>query len=83
MRDDNDDDDRHDSRKRSKSSHHSKSIRNDDDYEEQEDKPLPLGVDSISSDDYFIKSTEFKVWLDEFKRKRLDALSGDDARRYV
>lgn len=45
------------------------------------DRPLPPGVPLLTTEDYFLRSTELKVWLSEVKDSRLDQLSGDDARR--
>ncbi|KAI9512894.1 hypothetical protein F5148DRAFT_972902 [Russula earlei] len=43
---------------------------------------LPGDAEPITDSDYFIKSSEFRVWLKEEKRKYFDELSGDKARRY-
>ncbi|KAL8279661.1 hypothetical protein RQP46_007974 [Phenoliferia psychrophenolica] len=58
--------------------------RNDDEDDGggDEDGGPPAGVGEIDAEDYFLKSVELKVWLDEEKGKRLDQLSGTDARKY-
>ncbi|CDZ96609.1 hypothetical protein [Phaffia rhodozyma] len=50
--------------------------------EREVDLQQEFGVDELSEDDYFLKSAEFRVWLKEEKKKYLDQLAGDDARRY-
>ncbi|CAG8653990.1 9279_t:CDS:2 [Funneliformis caledonium] len=42
----------------------------------------PKGFQSISEDDYFSKSTEFRIWLRENKDKFFDELSSNQAHRY-
>ncbi|CAI2172621.1 3920_t:CDS:2 [Funneliformis geosporum] len=42
----------------------------------------PEGFKSISEDDYFSKSTEFRIWLRESKDKFFDELSSEQAHRY-
>ncbi|KAK4048510.1 hypothetical protein OIV83_004678 [Microbotryomycetes sp. JL201] len=76
-----------DARDREPSHRHKRSRRDDrddgeDDDEDVHDKELPEGVARISEDDFFIKSNEFRVWLDEKKAKRLDSLKSSDARHY-
>lgn len=39
-------------------------------------------IQSITEDDYFAKSTEFRLWLRQSKKKYFEDLSSDDARRY-
>ncbi|KAH7926830.1 hypothetical protein BV22DRAFT_1008149 [Leucogyrophana mollusca] len=43
---------------------------------------LPPGVSLISESDYFLKNTEFRLWLKEEKSKYFDELSSDRARSY-
>ncbi|KAK7695245.1 hypothetical protein QCA50_002435 [Cerrena zonata] len=43
---------------------------------------LPNDAAPISESDYFLKSDEFRVWLREEKRKYLDELTSDKARKY-
>jgi hypothetical protein len=69
-------------RKKERRRHSKKREKRDKDEDEKDDKRLPDGVEEISTEDYFIKSNELKVWLNEEKGKRLDQLSGDDARSY-
>ncbi|KAM0786011.1 hypothetical protein ACM66B_006827 [Microbotryomycetes sp. NB124-2] len=77
-----DDDDRRRQERRSSS----KRTRQDeaDDNKDDSDKEvqLPDGVNKISEDDFFLKSNEFRVWLNEKKSKRLDSLKSSDARHY-
>lgn len=75
-------DDYEDRRARKKERRSKKREKRDKDEDEKDDKRLPDGVEEISTEDYFIKSNELKVWLNEEKGKRLDQLSGDDARSY-
>jgi hypothetical protein len=46
-----------------------------------ERRKLPHDAEPISEADYFLKSSEFKVWLKEEKDRYFDELSGDKARR--
>ncbi|KAF9357430.1 hypothetical protein BGX26_003714 [Mortierella sp. AD094] len=39
-------------------------------------------IKTISEDDYFAKSAEFRLWLRQAKKKYFEDLSADDARRY-
>ncbi|KAI7823507.1 hypothetical protein BC939DRAFT_410924 [Gamsiella multidivaricata] len=39
-------------------------------------------IQPISEDDYFSKSTEFRLWLRQVKKKYFEDLSADEARRY-
>ncbi|KAI0001867.1 hypothetical protein BJV77DRAFT_1063253 [Russula vinacea] len=48
----------------------------------QRSKHLPGSAEPITESDYFLKSSEFRVWLKEEKHKYFDELSGDKARRY-
>jgi len=48
----------------------------------QRSRHLPGGAEPITESDYFLKSSEFRVWLKEEKHKYFDELSGDKARRY-
>lgn len=41
-----------------------------------------LLIAGIDEDDYFEKSTEFRLWLKEYKHKYFDELSSKDARYY-
>ncbi|KAG2358860.1 hypothetical protein BDR07DRAFT_1488860 [Suillus spraguei] len=43
---------------------------------------LPRGVSPISESDYFLKNTEFRIWLKEEKHKYFDELSSEKARSY-
>lgn len=43
---------------------------------------LPHGVSPISESDYFLKNTEFRIWLKEEKHKYFDELSSEKARSY-
>lgn len=43
---------------------------------------LPGGAEPITESDYFLKSSEFRVWLKDEKRKYFDELSGEKARKY-
>lgn len=43
---------------------------------------LPHGVSPISQSDYFLKNTEFRIWLKEEKHKYFDELSSEKARSY-
>ncbi|GAA5930896.1 uncharacterized protein JCM15063_002489 [Sporobolomyces koalae] len=54
----------------------------DADSDQDDDRGPPDGVDEITSDDFFIKATELKLWLWEEKGKKLDSLKNEDARRY-
>ncbi|KAG9308969.1 hypothetical protein JVU11DRAFT_11271 [Chiua virens] len=46
------------------------------------DSSLPDGVSPISESDYFLKNTEFRVWLKDEKHKYFDELSSEKARSY-
>jgi len=48
----------------------------------QRSRHLPGNAEPIAESDYFLKSSEFRVWLKEEKHKYFDELSGDKARRY-
>ncbi|KAI6012718.1 hypothetical protein F5J12DRAFT_971937 [Pisolithus orientalis] len=43
---------------------------------------LPEGVSPISESDYFLKNSEFSIWLRDEKGKYFDELSGERARSY-
>ncbi|KAL4068903.1 hypothetical protein V8B97DRAFT_768625 [Scleroderma yunnanense] len=43
---------------------------------------LPEGAPTISESDYFLKNTEFTIWLKDEKGKYFNELSGDRARSY-
>ncbi|KAI0004178.1 hypothetical protein BJV74DRAFT_429325 [Russula compacta] len=49
---------------------------------EPSSRHLPGGAEPISESDYFLKSSEFRVWLKDEKHKYFDELSGDKARKY-
>jgi len=53
-----------------------------DDGSESEDIPLPKGVKTIDDDDYFLKQSEFRVWLRDKKGKFMDELSSEKSRKY-
>ncbi|KAL4140106.1 hypothetical protein PRNP1_015181 [Phytophthora ramorum] len=44
-----------------------------------EDTKLPKGTNKISEEDYFLRQTEFRVWLAQTKGKYVDDLSTDEA----
>ncbi|OJA09388.1 hypothetical protein AZE42_06821 [Rhizopogon vesiculosus] len=48
----------------------------------ESDNHLPQGVSPISEADYFLKNTEFRIWLKEEKNKYFDELSSEKARSY-
>ncbi|KAI9269308.1 hypothetical protein BDA99DRAFT_558055 [Phascolomyces articulosus] len=63
----------------------------DDDYKRKHKKSkhnnvlsdeLKESIQSISSDDYFEKATEFRLWLKEEKDRYFGDLDSDDARHY-
>ncbi|GBB92547.1 hypothetical protein RclHR1_20200003 [Rhizophagus clarus] len=66
-------------RKHKKKSHKRK--RSDTDSEVSSSKPLK-NFKSISEDDYFSKSTEFRIWLKENKDKFFDDLNSEQTHRY-
>ncbi|KAK4703135.1 hypothetical protein P7C70_g3088, partial [Phenoliferia sp. Uapishka_3] len=71
------------SRRRSRSrSPDSRRKKHHDSDDEEDSRGPPEGVAEIDAEDYFLKTTELKVWLDEEKGKRLDQLTGSDARKY-
>jgi len=37
---------------------------------------------AISEDEYYTKSTEFRLWLRRSKKKYFEEMTADDARRY-
>ncbi|KIR34614.1 hypothetical protein I352_02865 [Cryptococcus deuterogattii MMRL2647] len=41
-----------------------------------------MGVKEISEDDYFLKSSEFRLWLKEERGKYLDEVSSESAHKY-
>lgn len=43
---------------------------------------LKSTIQPITEEDYFEKSTEFRLWLKENKRKYIDEMSSKDSRRY-
>ncbi|KAH9830483.1 uncharacterized protein C8Q71DRAFT_786031 [Rhodofomes roseus] len=43
---------------------------------------LPAGASPISESDYFLKNDEFRQWLKDEKKKYMDELSSDRARKY-
>ncbi|EIN14304.1 hypothetical protein PUNSTDRAFT_110415 [Punctularia strigosozonata HHB-11173 SS5] len=47
-----------------------------------ERRKLPHDAEPLSEADYFLKSSEFKVWLKEEKDRYFDELSGEKARSY-
>jgi len=49
---------------------------------ESPSRHLPGGAEPITESDYFLKSSEFRVWLKDEKRKYFDELSGEKARKY-
>lgn len=49
---------------------------------ESPSRNLPGGAEPITESDYFLKSSEFRVWLKDEKRKYFDELSGEKARKY-
>jgi len=49
---------------------------------ESPSRNLPGGAEPITEVDYFLKSSEFRVWLKDEKRKYFDELSGEKARKY-
>ncbi|KAH9047557.1 hypothetical protein EDB84DRAFT_1557500 [Lactarius hengduanensis] len=49
---------------------------------ESPSRHLPGGAEPITESDYFLKSSEFRVWLKDDKRKYFDELSGEKARKY-
>ncbi|KIJ66561.1 hypothetical protein HYDPIDRAFT_86702 [Hydnomerulius pinastri MD-312] len=48
----------------------------------ERDHELPEGVSPISESDYFLKNTEFRLWLKDEKGKYFDELSSEKARSY-
>ncbi|KAG0004236.1 hypothetical protein BGZ79_009902 [Entomortierella chlamydospora] len=55
------------------------------DSESEEDEMVKKAksmIKTISEDDYFAKSVEFRLWLRQAKKKYFEDLSSDDARRY-
>ncbi|KAF4322499.1 hypothetical protein BBO99_00002661 [Phytophthora kernoviae] len=66
------DKDREDRSSRHKHRHHHKSSR-------RSDEKLPGGACRISEDDYFLRATEFRVWLTQSKGKYVDDLSTEEA----
>ncbi|KAL7409671.1 hypothetical protein BDY24DRAFT_372417 [Mrakia frigida] len=70
------------SRDRSRSASPRRSSKHSSSHRSEDKNNLPAGVEAISSDDYFLKSTEFRLWLKEEKNKYLDQLSGEDSRHY-
>ncbi|KAG7384314.1 hypothetical protein PHYPSEUDO_002779 [Phytophthora pseudosyringae] len=72
------------SRKASSSSSR-KSSRRDDERSSRHkshkshDAKLPKGVQKITEEDYFLRQTEFRVWLAQTKSKYVDDLSTDEA----
>jgi len=61
------------SRSRSRDSPHRSELLN---------RHLPGGAEPIAESDYFLKSSEFRVWLKDEKHKYFDELSGEKARKY-
>lgn len=49
---------------------------------ESPSRSLPGGAEPITESDYFLKSSEFRAWLKDEKRKYFDELSGEKARKY-
>ncbi|KAI0257400.1 hypothetical protein BJV78DRAFT_1366445 [Lactifluus subvellereus] len=49
---------------------------------ESSSRHLPGGAEPITESDYFLKSSEFRVWLKDEKHKYFDELSGEKARKY-
>ncbi|KAL3663748.1 hypothetical protein V7S43_011163 [Phytophthora oleae] len=68
-----------------KSSSSRKSSRRDDERSSRHkshnshDPKLPKGVKKITEEDYFLRQTEFRVWLAQTKTKYVDDLSTDEA----
>ncbi|KAF9576817.1 hypothetical protein EC968_003324 [Mortierella alpina] len=55
----------------------------DSDSEEDElIKKAKSMIQTISEDDYFTKSAEFRLWLKQAKKKYFEDMSADDTRRY-
>ncbi|KAG1694429.1 hypothetical protein DVH05_021509 [Phytophthora capsici] len=76
----------HSERKRSrKSSSSRKSSRREEERSSRHkshkshDSKLPKGVKKITDEDYFLRQTEFRVWLAQTKNKYVDDLSTDEA----
>ncbi|KAI8064224.1 hypothetical protein BC940DRAFT_306468 [Gongronella butleri] len=69
------DSDDHDRRR-----HHKKSKHKDD--KQKDENKLPSSIKPINKDDYYEKSSEFRIWLKEKKRKFFTDLEKDDARYY-
>ncbi|KAM0750179.1 hypothetical protein T439DRAFT_247115 [Meredithblackwellia eburnea MCA 4105] len=78
------------SRKSSSSKHHRKREERERERDDEggsggsdsEEAGPPPGVKELDADDFFLKSTELKVWLDEERGKKLDQISASDARKY-
>ncbi|KAJ9121621.1 hypothetical protein QFC22_002241 [Naganishia vaughanmartiniae] len=80
------------SRSPSPDRHHRRSKRrddyndDDDDHKVKETKTVEslesVGAKEISDEDYFLKAAEFRLWLREEKRKYIDEMTGDSARKY-
>lgn len=74
----------YDREKRHKHSKKSKSSHRDDDrhksrHKSRRSEKLPGGARSIDEDDFFLKATEFRVWLAQHKGKYVDDLSTEEA----
>ncbi|KAF9962046.1 hypothetical protein BGZ70_008143 [Mortierella alpina] len=55
------------------------------DSESEEDELIKKAksmIQTISEDDYFTKSAEFRLWLKQAKKKYFEDMSADDTRRY-
>ncbi|CAG8636844.1 11550_t:CDS:2 [Acaulospora colombiana] len=79
-----DDSDREDMHKAKKDKKHKKKSHKRHHSESDSDSipEPPKGFTPISEDDYYSKSTEFRIWLQEKKDKFFDELSSEQARRY-
>ncbi|TMW59032.1 hypothetical protein Poli38472_007177 [Pythium oligandrum] len=71
-----------DEKKKKKHKKEKKSRRHDSDHESDGGNvQLPRGVKAISEDDYFLRSTEFRVWLKQKRGEYLEELSTEEAMR--
>ena len=67
--------------KKEKKSHKHKKHKTEHKSEPEATGSRPPGVDPISEDDYFARTREFQLWLQEARNTFLDELQGDEARR--
>ncbi|KAJ3068992.1 hypothetical protein HDU98_007918 [Podochytrium sp. JEL0797] len=65
-----------------KESSHKRSKKDRDSEDEESEDETPLVSNPISSDDFYLRSSEFIVWLREKKSKTLSDLSSKDAHKY-